>query len=261
MSRTIPKFGLALTLLVSGCGGAQQDVEPPSYTEAAAVAFAAAERVFERKDFETARIRFTGVYNDFPYSQYAALAEFRIGDTYLRERVYARAIESFRRFVRIHPTHDLVPEAQYKIALSYVQQMPGDWFLRPPSFERDLSDTENAHRALQMFLSTYGDTEFADDANEHLRATTERLASYELYVAEFYTRRENPRGAALRCETLIEQYPEAEQVPSALFLHARALIELGDVDAALVSLRRLIDEYPSHPLTEDAQAWLGLHSG
>lgn len=254
--------GLLLVTLMGGvaCGGSQTD-EEVTYTEAAAVAFADAERAFERRDFLTARARFTAVYNDYPYSQYATLSEFRVGDTYLRERAYARSIESFRRFVRIHPSHELVAEAQYKISLSYVQQMPRDWFLRPPSFERDLSDTENAHRALQLFLSQYGDTEFAEPAREHLAATTDRLAAYELYVAEFYSRRDNPRGAALRCETLLTEYPQAEQVPNALFLLARSLITMGDVEAAVVSLRRLLDEHPAHSLAEDAQEWLAIHAG
>lgn len=250
---------LAGALAVAACGGRQNN-EPASYTEAAALAFDDAERAFSRRDYEGARLRFTAVYNDFPYSQYAALSEFRIGDTYLRERSYPRAIESFRRFVRIHPTHELVPEAQYKIALAYVQQMPGDWFLRPPSYERDLTDTENAHRALELFLAAYSDSDFAEDARGHLAVTTDRLASFELYVAEFYTRRGNPRAAAIRAGELLDRYPLAEQVPEALFLHGRALIELGDVEAATISLRRLVAEYPEHALSREAGEWLAAHA-
>ncbi len=249
---------LSIVLLASAitaCSG-RQPTGDVTYTEAAQLAFEGAEKAFERRDYETARARFTGVYNAYPYSQYAALAEFRIGDTFLRERTYARAIEAYRRFTRIHPSHQLVPEAQYKIALSYVNQMPGDWFLRPPSYERDLTDTENAHRALELFLATYGESEFAEDARAHLQETTSRLASYELYSAEFYTRRDNPRAAALRAQFLLDNYPNAEQVPEALFLQGRALIELGDVDQATVPLRRLVTEFPDHPLALEAEEWL-----
>lgn len=258
-ARRIPGIALAalaaLALSFGACGGRQKG-EEASYTEAAQLAFDAAERAFSRRDYEGARARFTEVYNEYPYSQYAALAEFRIGDTYLRERAYPRAVESFRRFVRVHPTHQLVPEAQFKIALSYVQQMPGDWFLRPPSYERDLTDTENAHRALELFLGSYPDSEFAAEAREYLATTTRRLASYELYVAEFYARRDNARAAAIRAEGLVRDFPLSEQVPRALFLHARSLIELGDVEAGTISLRRLTDEYPEHPLSREANEWL-----
>lgn len=249
---------LALWIAVAAvvaCGGKQQ-AEETSYTEAAALAYANAERAFDRRDYELARLRFTEVYDQYPYSQYAALAEFRVGDTYLREKSYPRAVEAFRRFVRIHPTHDLVPEAQYKIALAYVQQMPGDWFLRPPSHERDLTETENAHRALELFLTEYADTEFADAAREHLVETTDRLASYELYVAEFYVRADNPRAAARRCDVLMERFPTSTQVPNALFVRARSLIELGDVEAAIVDLNTLVAEYPEHVLTREALQWL-----
>lgn len=250
---------LVLALALSSACGGKQDDGAVTYTEAAAVAFADAERAFDRKDYELARARFTDVYNQFPYSQYASLAEFRIGDAFLRERSYPRAIESFRRFVRIHPTHELVPEAQYKIALAYVQQMPRDWFLRPPSHERDLTETENAHRALELFLAEYPSSEFAEDARGHLTRTVDRLASHELYVAEFYTRQDSPRAAALRCHTLIERYPTAAQVPNALFLLGRSLIDLGDVDAAVETLHRLTSAFPDHPLSDEAAAWLARY--
>ena len=95
----------------AACSGRQQ-AEPATYGEAAAQAFAEAERAYGRKDYELARSRFSEVFQSYPFSQYAATAEFRIGDCYLAERLYVRAIEVYRRFVRIHPTNELVAEAQ-----------------------------------------------------------------------------------------------------------------------------------------------------
>ncbi len=242
----------------AACSGRQQ-AEPATYGEAAAQAFAEAERAYGRKDYELARSRFSEVFQSYPFSQYAATAEFRIGDCYLAERLYVRAIEVYRRFVRIHPTNELVAEAQYKIALAYVEQMPRDWFALPPSYERDLTETESAHRALQLFVGGNTDSEFIEAAQEQLARTTFRLASYELYVAEFYTQRGNPTAAARRAEYLMERYPAATQVPDALFLFARAMLELGDLGAARVALNRLVDEYPESPLAVDAEGYIRRH--
>ncbi|MCB9532524.1 MAG: outer membrane protein assembly factor BamD [Myxococcales bacterium] len=259
MTRLAARVALmcALPLAVpslTACGAKQ--TTPSSYTEAAQVAYESAEQAFDRKDYELARSRFTEVFQAYPYSEYAALAELRVGDTYIRDRSYARAIESYRRFVRSHPTHAQVPEAQYKIALAYVEQMPRDVFIKPPAYERDLSDTENAARALEQFLTNYSDSEYAESARTNLARTTERLAGYELYVAEFYTRQHNPRGAAMRCEHLLAEYPLSEEVPRALFLYGRALADLGDIEAARVPLQRLVEEYPDDARVGEATRWL-----
>lgn len=245
---------VALALLVSACASRQQ--VPQTYGEAAEAAFALAERAFDRRDYELARARFQSVYQEYPYSQYAALSEFRIADAWFEEKSYVRAIEQYRRFVRIHPSHERVPEASFRIALAYVEQMPRDVFVLPPSYERDLSETEGAYRSLRLFLAEHGESPFAAEAEALLAQTRERLAAYELYVAEFYVARDNPRGAAQRAHFLVTEYPDSLQVPPALFVYARAMLELGDVDEARVTLTTLVETYPSHELAIDAQTWL-----
>jgi outer membrane protein assembly factor BamD len=250
-------LGLTIAPLASGCGGRQNTEQ--TYTEAAEAAFALAERAFDRRDYELARARFQEVYQEFPYSMYAALAEYRIADCWFEEKLYPRAVEQYRRFIRIHPSHERVPEANFRIALAYVEQMPRDFFVLPPSYERDLSETESAYRALRLFLNEYGDSPFAAEANGLLVRTRERLAAYELYVAEFYLGLDNPRGAAQRADFLVREYPDSIQVPPALFLYARAMIELGDTPEAITTLQRLIESFGTHPLSEQAAEWLEEH--
>lgn len=241
-----------------GCSGAQTE-RAPTYTEAAEEAYALAERAFQRKDYEGARLRFMRVAQEYPYSQYAALSEFRVADTYFVEKSYLRAIDGYRRFARSRPSHERVPEAQFRIAESYFEQMPGSSILLPPPHERDLSETENAFRAMTLFVEAYPDTPFVGDAEAMLVEARERLANHELYVAEFYIARDNPQGAAQRAEFLLATYPEAEGVPDALFLYARAMVELADTDEAVVTLERLIADFPESERAAAAQEWLARH--
>ncbi|MFT4704941.1 MAG: outer membrane protein assembly factor BamD [Bradymonadia bacterium] len=257
------RLALALALpssaaVIAGCGAPQ--VGEQTYAEAAELAFAESERAFDRKDYELARARFQRVYAEYPYSELAAIAQLRIADCFRAERVHLRAIEQYRRFIRSHPSHQRVPEAEFNIALSYADQMPNDVFLLPPAHERDLSETENAYRALRVFLSEHGDSPFAGEAEQLLVRTRERLAAYELYTAEFYVRRDNMRGAAQRATFLIDNYPDSVQVPPALFLLGRAMTELGDVVQATSHLQRLVSEYPEHALTVEALDWLAQYA-
>jgi len=241
-----------------GCGHRQQ-VDVSNYTEAAERAFERAENAFRRKDFELARSLYTEVYQNFPYSQYASISEFRIADCHFYERRYVRAVDAYRRFIRFHPTHERVAEAHFQVAMSFVKQMPGDWFMMPPSYERELREAESAYQTLGLFLENFGHTEFAEEARYERARILDRLASHELYVAEFYFRRDNARAAASRCEYLLNRYPNASQVPQALFLYARAMLQLGDVDQAVSALRRLRTEFADTELGVRAEEYLVMY--
>lgn len=238
-----------------GCGGSQR-VEPADYTEAAALAYAQAERAMGRRDYEGARGRFGEVLQQYPYSEYAVLSELRIADCFFEERTWARAIEAYRRFARFHPSHEQVAWAEYRIAASYSRQMPGDFVLMPPSYERELRDARAAYDQWNAFLSRWGGTEWATEARVSRAEVRDRLASHELYVGRFYLHQGNAYAAAVRAEDLVSTYPDSTQVPDALHLLAHARIELGDVEAAIVVLTRLSEEFGETSAGRDAGAWL-----
>lgn len=249
----VPLF--AALLLGSGCAR-QASMQPTTYTEAAEQAFAEGERLLARRDYEAARRQFRTVYQNYPYSRFAALSELRIADSFYRERSWARAIEQYRRFVRFHPTHERVEEASFQIAHAYVQQMPGDPFLMPPSHERDLGSAEEAFRALQNVLREYPDSAMAGEARAHLDAVRERLAAHELYVIRFYQRRDESRAVIQRASALVERFPESARVPDALFHASRALLQEDEVDRAVATLRRLVSEYPDSEAAREARPFL-----
>jgi outer membrane protein assembly factor BamD len=244
--------------VAAGCGGARGAPENP--IEAAEYAWLQAEDQFERRNFEVARSRYARVYQDFPYSQYAALSELRMGDCFFEERAWARAIEAYTRFVRFHPNHARVEEAQFKASLAHYRQMPTESWFFPPVWELDLVEARNALNALRAFVDRYGTSdEFGSPARDRLAEVRNRLALHELYVAEYYARHNNPRASARRALYLVETYPTATTAPRALFLAAVAMVRLGDVSAALDALQRLEQEYPSDPFVEEARRWREQH--
>ena len=248
-------FAITLSIGLGACSGSQEP-DAADYTEAAEYAYDRAVRAYDRGDQELARELFAGVYQNYPYSQYATLAELGIADAFYEERLYARAIESYRRFIRFHPTHERVEHADFQIASAYYEQMPGDWLLMPPSYERDLSRAESAYQALGLFVSAYSETELAERAQVMRFEVLTRLAAHELYVAEFYARQDNYRAAAQRCAGLIDTYPNALQVPEALFLYAHSLIALDDVMQAAEMLDQLVTSFPDHELAGRATRYM-----
>ena len=86
------------------------------------------------------------------YQTWLCLASLRIADTYFAQDQMPNAIEAYRRFIQLHPTHPDVPYAHYRIGLAYYEQLPGDWFFLPPAYEKDLASTGEAEAALARFL-------------------------------------------------------------------------------------------------------------
>lgn len=214
-----------------------------------------------RRDYETARMQFREVQLSYPYSRFAALSEFRVAETYYRGRAFATAIEAWRRFIRLHPSHELVPEATWRIARSHERQMPGQAFFMPPAYERDRTHAHQAVEAYRHFLDRFPEEERAEDARRRLAEVKDRLAAHELYVARFYMRRSQrqPEAALQRTDDLLRRYPRSTAVPEALFLGVRAALLLDDGAGALERLRLLREEHAETPWGRQAEEYMRTH--
>lgn len=211
---------------------------------------------FEDNDCLTAEPAFRAVRREFPYSRYAPLAELRVADCMLEERKFAEAIEAFRRFTRLRPSHDEVPYARFMIAKAHFEQIPDDWLLAPPAHERDQTATKEAVRQVRSFIEDFPEDERREKAQEMLRASLALLARHELYVAEFYLDRGNPLAAIARLRTLLETYAGSGVEPRALLIMGRTYLELRDEAMARQSFTQLLTEYPDSSLVKQAKSYL-----
>lgn len=258
-----PPFASLALLIVLGAASATStgcatgsNQAPTTYSDQVEAAFQRGEQAFKSKDYLEAIRRFNTVRNQFPYSKYAALAELRIGDSYFAQEQYQTAIEQYRSFIQLHPNHDKSTYAYYQVALGYYQQMPSDWWFLPPSFEKDLSRARESIRELRLFLRHFPDSEYAKDATKKLAIARRRMADHELYVANFYLDRDNPRAAANRLTYLLKNYSGVGLDPSALFLLGRAYLQLGEVDKAIDALTDLVEVHPNSEPAQEAKKYL-----
>lgn len=251
---------LLLTNLVA-CTSAQRPVAA-EYDNPAEYAYDLAEYRFERKDFDYARALFQGVQQDHPYSLYATLAELRVADTHFRERSYLASAAAYRRFIQLHPRHERVSYAAYKVVHSYGKMMPRGNFLLPATWERDRIDAERARRAAQSFMENYSTTEYADEVQEILVDASDRLAAYELYAAEFYMdrRHRQPIATVRRTQTLLDLYPESSLIPEALALQVEAALAEGEHEIAETANTRLQGEFAGTEHAQRAAELVAAHS-
>jgi outer membrane protein assembly factor BamD len=245
-----------LALGLGACGGSKQ-LEGLSYADSAERAYMAAMEEFDDDNCLEADQAFREVRRKYPYSNYAALSELRIADCLGKEDKHLEAVQAYREFVRHHPSHSEVPYARYQVAHSFFQQIPSDWLLAPPVYERDQSDTERALAELRRFMVDFPEGEHHEKAQTLARKALRLLAQHELYVARFYLGRSQPKAAIGRLETVLNGFRGSGVEAEALWLMGKTYKDnLGKRDLAKARFQQLVDEYPYTSEAEKARSEL-----
>jgi outer membrane protein assembly factor BamD len=237
-----------------GCGGGKGG-GTVEYSVSAQKNYDKGLKELENKDWIAASKYFGFIKSRFPYSKYAVLAELRIADAEFGAEQYLEAIDSYRLFIKFHPTHEMVANgyATFKIGESYFRQLSGDFWLFPPSFEKDQSSTEDAANELKSFLDKYPDSPYRAKAKEILVKVGKKLADHEWYVARYYWDRGKPMGTVLRLRRLLERYRGVGYDEDALWLLGRAYVAVAMPDRAKNTFKELVDKYPKSSYAKDAR--------
>ncbi len=155
---------------------------------------------------------FQTIIDNYPYSDYAVLAELKIADAYFQDGKYEEALSYYRDFSDLHPQHEQVPYTIYRSALCREQRIRAS--------NRDQTATRDALVYLDRLLAQYPHSEYASEAEALWRELRTRLAQNVNDIAGFYFDREEWESAAVRYRSQLNEYP-------GLGLDAEALYRLG----------------------------------
>jgi outer membrane protein assembly factor BamD len=249
---------LGLLLSAATCGPKKKT---GVYTEDARIAYERAMEAFESEDCITAEPLFREIRANYPYTRYAALSELREADCLSKQDKHVEAIEIYQRFARVRASHESVPYARFKAAESQFLQIPSEWLLSPPAYERDMRAARDALKDLRRYLLDFPYDENAEKAAEMEQKTLRLLAHHELYVADFYLRREHPQAAIKRLEGLLRTYEGSGFEPQAMLLMGRTQLMMKDRAAAHATFRELIARYPETGSAVQAERFLAETGG
>jgi outer membrane protein assembly factor BamD len=211
----------------------------------------------ESKNYPEAARYFEFVKTKYPFLEAAKTAELLLADTdYERDRL-TEARDRYHNFVRLHPTHAQVDYAAYRAALTHYRDMPSDFFLLPPSTEKDQIDVKAATVAMADFIRNFKDSKYVPEAQKVLDEVRRRLAEHELYVAAFYARREKWPAVVGRLLGVAKNYANIGLEDRVYFGLYDAYLGLKDDARAKESLRTLIARSPQSPGAEKARKLLG----
>jgi outer membrane protein assembly factor BamD len=250
-----------LTALISAslaCAGSTESVLPVSYRATAQENYDRGVKELADENFTEATKYFTFVKSKFGFSKYSTLAELRLADTHFRAGRYPEAIDGYKTFARLHPTHEEVASGycEFRVVQGHVKQMPTDWLLAPPSYEKDQTPAREALREVEAFVERYPDSRYLGEAHQLQTDIARELTRHELYVARFYLDRGNPKGAVFRMVGLRQRYPEAAYDAEVLWLLAQAYLKLQRWTDTKVVLAELVRRHPADPRAADGRSLL-----
>ena len=249
----LPAACLLLTgaVALSACGSRQADLPPLTEADADGILFERGSQALEEGSWSTAREYFVQIRDNYPQSPLRARSRLGIVESYEGEGTdiaYLSALSELREFLRLYPpTHELAPEAQFKVGMVYFNQM------RRP--ERDQSETRSAVTELETFIELYA--EFADpqllaEARERLREARDRLSDSNYLVGRFYYRLRYYPGAIDRFREILDEDPGYTRRDAVYFHLADALATIDRGPEALPLFERLVSEFPATEFLADA---------
>lgn len=248
-------LGAALTLGPAACGG-KSTTGAVDYSVSAPKNYDRGMAELAEKDWQAAAKYFSFIKSRFPYSRYAVLAELRLADAEFGAEQYLNAIDDYRAFATLHPTHEMVVNGytSLRVGEAYVEQLPGDLWILPPSYEKDQTATEEAETELRRFLDKYPDSPYRKRGEDLLTKVGKRLAAHEWYVARYYWDRGKPMGTVLRLRRLLERYSGTGHDIDAMWLLGRAYVKVGMPDRARATWTDLVTKFPTSGKAGDAKA-------
>lgn len=230
----------ALLLALSGCGGNR--LRPVGDAEKL---YELAKKASDNGNYKDSITYYEQLEARFPFSNPARQGQLDLMYAYYKNREPESAIDQADQFIRENPAHPRIDYAYYIKGLVQFERNPNfieRWF-NADLTERPPIDARKSFQAFQTILERFPTSEYAEDSQKRMIFLRNRLASYEVYVADYYLKRGAYVGAINRAKYAVENYDGAPQIKHALEVMAQSYRKLGMADLAADSERVLKENY------------------
>ncbi|MEA3187119.1 MAG: outer membrane protein assembly factor BamD [Chthoniobacter sp.] len=166
-------------------------------------------RVFGVKTFASmarAQQIFESIVRDAPFSKYAALAQFYVGQSLEKQEKTLEAIAAYQVVLAKYPGDPVAADAQYQIGYVYFSQARSAY---------DKAAANKARESFEDFIAHYPSSEKAPQAKENLKSLETRDTSGAINIARFYDKQKNYRAAVIYYQDVIKQQPGSADADAA----------------------------------------------
>lgn len=214
-----------LAVLLTGCSSNKS----PSTDQPVELLYQSAQEKLQDGNYHLAISELEAIDNRFPFGPYSQQVQLDLIYTYYKANELALALASIDRFIRLNP---MSPNIDYVLYMRGLTNMAMDDNTLQGLFGIDRSDRDSqfsrvAFNDFSQLVRSYPNSKFASDAKQRMLFLHNRLAKYELSVAEFYTKRGAYVAVVNRVEQMLRFYPDAQATRQALPLMENAYRHLN----------------------------------
>jgi len=201
-------------LLLAGCRTNRED----DLKSGPEIIYERASKSLAQQDYDNAIRLFEALNARYPFANEARQARLDLIYAYYKGRESESALDAADTFIRENPTHPRVDYAWYIKGLVDFERTPNvlERFFKVDLDERPPQTARKAFAAFRKVVEDYPKSEYAHDARRRMIHLRNRLADYQIYVANYYMKRGAYVAAAQRAKETIEQFDGAPAVREAL---------------------------------------------
>ena len=249
MTKTLRLAAIVLLAALAGaCASGSAKKLPAGTLEPDKFLFERGKENLDKKRWLVSREYFRQLIDSYPQSPYRADAKLGLGDTFLGEKSaesFVLAINEYKEFLNFYPTHERAHYAQFQLAMAHFKQM------RAPM--RDQTETRDAIREFQVYVTRFADKELIGEARARLRDAKDRLADWDTGVAEHYFRIKWYPGAVGRLVPLLASDPEYTRRDFVYYMLGESYVKIQRPAEGLPYFERLVKEFEQSEYLEPSK--------
>lgn len=216
-----------------------------------------AQQALTSANYEKATDILEALDSRYPFGAHSDQVQMDLIYAYYKRDETALALANIDRFIRLNPTHEDLDYLYYLRGLTHLatdQQFFQNLF-GIDRYNRDPSHSLQAFRDFNYLIKSYPDSQYATDARLRMIAIKDRLARYEISVAEWYMEREAFIAAINRTKLVLNNYPDTSSVEPALNIMISAYEELGLVEPKENAEKVLALNFPDSKEVKLSNIW------
>ena len=196
------------------------------------------------------------ILSRYPFTDYAAQAQMDMLFVYLQMEDPESLVEEAERFIRENPRHPNIDYVYYMRGMGYYQATRSllQSLFNIDTARREVSNAEQAFTYFSQLNARFPDSVYAADAERRMIELKERIARYEIYVADYYLQQGAWVSALQRAHRVLRELQGTQAEIDALIVMDRAYTELGLDDLAENARRILAANAHRDPVIVDRDA-------
>lgn len=243
-------YVLLILTILSACSTTDEDITGAAKINNAFKLFEKAQYSMYSGNYRSAVEYLERLDSLYPFGAYSHQSQLNLIYSYYQLSDYGTGLAAAERFIRQNPRHKDLDYAYYMKGLINFSTETGfgKEIFSAPLEERDAGAARQSFDDFSELLRLYPNSKYAKDARQRMIYLRNRLAEYELHVANYYMQRTAYLAAANRAKYVVDHYPRTPAVPRALEMMIVSYNLLDLPELAENSRKVLLLNYPNYEI-------------